>query len=324
MRIARLEKDQRALVLDLDPLMMMDRLDFPDAFALLAVQSDEKRREARPVGILIAEVHGELLVLDWLYVDMAHRMQGIGEQLLIAAFEYAAKNDITQLGAYRNNEYGRAEICPDDERYLREHLFYEERAFAGEWSGNLSLFMMQTGLGHKTQTSMKTTHFRGLTQTQSEEILTKLLSVDQCRTLYPISAQQRYYDPDVSVILTDGNRLRGGLLIQRIERNVPRIVGKQILRTRENILYPVLCCAQSDAEVNCMAAAALKAALMKYEATAQLHIILKTDRYAGILQLIGKDFLVNNQMLIAQVDDYVHAEEQDAQMLSMRRILQLG
>ena len=56
MRITRLERDQRGFVLDLDPLMMLDRLEFPNAFALLAIESDAQTNDDLPAGPLIASV----------------------------------------------------------------------------------------------------------------------------------------------------------------------------------------------------------------------------------------------------------------------------
>ncbi len=324
MRIAQLEKDQRGLVLDLDPLMMMDRLDFPDAFALIAVESDQKTRAARPVGLLIAHRAQELLLIDWLYIEHAHRMRGIGEQLLIAAFEYAAGSKIERLGAYFNDEFGRDAICSGDRNYFDEHLFMETQLLAGEWHMDLQQLAVQTNLLRKIKTPLRVEVLRNLRVEQANEVANQLLLAKQCETLYPIRKEAHFCDPDVSVILLDGDRLQGGLFVQCIERNAPRIERRAIIRTREHILYPMLCCAASDAEVAIMAAAALETALVKYKMNTQLHIILKDDRYAGLLKSVRSELRSSNQLMIARVADYTNSQGNDAQMLSNRRLLQLG
>ena len=325
MRITRLERDQRGFVLDLDPLMMMDRLEFPGAFALLAIESDEQTKDQLPAGLLIATAHEDLLVIDWLCVSAERRMQGIGEQLLVAAFEHAAKNDFVRIGVYMNDEYGRSDICAGEERFFRERLFREKQPLGGEWMIDIQALAMQLGLGNSMQETMKTVFFRRLSVSQANGAVTKLLRMDSCTTLYPIHAKERYYDPDLSVLLFDQEKnLIGGLLIQCVMRNTPRVKVGEIVRTREHVLYLVLCCAPSDDEVRVMATAALKAALMKFKTAAQVHVILKDDRYAGVLEEVLGRLRVNNWLLTAQVEDYRNAKERDERMLGTRRLLQLG
>ncbi len=324
MRITRLERDQRGFVLDLDPLMMLDRLEFPNAFALLAIESDAQTKDDLPAGLLIASVQAELLVIDWLYVAAAHRMQGIGEQLLVAAFEYAAQKGIVRLGAYINDEYGRSDICAGQEHFFRERLFREKQPLGGEWLTDLQTLAMQPGLRTKAQTTAQTGTFRNLSVTQAGDVIAQLLRMEQCDTLYPMRAQERYFDPDASVVLSDQGKLCGGLLIQCVVRDTPRIKGGMIVRSRENILYPVLCCAPSDADARVLAAEALKAAALKYGTDTQVHVILKSDRYAGVMDDAWNRMRVNNRLLTARVEDYRSAKERDDRMLGTRRLLQLG
>lgn len=324
MRITRLEREQRGFILDLDPLMMLDRLEFPNAFALLAVGSDAHTKDDLPAGLLIASLQEELLVIDWLYVAAAHRMQGIGEQLLVAAFEYAVQKGIARLGVYINDEYGRSDICAGQEHFFRERLFCEKQLLGGEWLTDLQLLAMQPGLRTKAQTTAQTGVFRNLSVTQAGDVIAQLLRMERCDTLYPMRAQERYFDPDVSVVLSGHGTLCGGLLIQCVVRNTPRIKGGTIVRARENILYPVLCCAPSDEDARMLAAAALRAATLKYGADTQVHVILKSDRYAGVMDGAWNRLRVNNWLLTARVEDYRSAKERDERMLGTRRLLQLG
>lgn len=324
MRIARLEKDQKGLVLDLDPLMMLDRLEFPGAAALIAIESDAQTEDDLPVGLLIATVHDDMLVVDWLYVAAAYRMQGIGEQLLVAAFEYALQQNVTRLGAYINDEYGRRDLCMGQEHFFKERLFGETQPLAGEWLTDIRTLALQPWLGQKLQTAAQTKTFREFGIAQMSDIVAQLLRLEQCETLYPMDAKKRCFDPDVSVVLFARGKLYGGLLIQCVVRNVPRIVEGKIVRAKENVLYPVLCCAPSVEAARVLAAAAWKAAGQKYGADTQVHVIMESDRYAGVMDETWNRLRVDNHLLIARVADYRGAKERDDRMLGTRRLLQLG
>ena len=73
-----------------------------------------------------------------------------------------------------------------------------------------------------------------------------------------------------------------------------------------------------------LAAAALKAAALKYGADTQVHVILKNGRYAGVMDDAWNRMRVNNRLMTARVEDYRSAKERDDRMLGTRRLLQLG
>lgn len=324
MRIARLAKAQRGLVLDLDPLMLLDRLEFPDTFALIAVETDAVTQENLPAGLLIASLREQEMMIEWLYVAPERRMQGIGEQLLIAAFECAQNMGVVHLCAYLNQEYGRGLVCAGEERYLREHLFYEERLLGGEWICDIRMLAMQNRLREKTVLSENIRSLRELGITKSMEAIADLQRMEACEMLYEVDAKKRYYDPELSYVLTDAAQVRAGMLIQCVERLVPQINGARIVRTKEHVYYPVLFCAQDAQDAQAILSAALRTAVAQCDHSAQVRVILKSSRYAELMNRILPGQRIDNKYLIASVDDYVHAWENDIQEISMRRLLQLG
>ncbi len=324
MRIARLAKAQRGLVLDLDPLMFLDRLEFPDTFALLAVETDAMTQENLPAGLLIASLREREMVIEWLYVAPERRMQGIGEQLLIAAYECAHNMGVAHLCAYLNQEYGRGLVCAGEERYLREHLFYEERQFGGEWICDIRMLAVQKGLREKTALSENIRSLRELGVTKSMEAIRDLQQMEACEMLYEVDAKKRCYDPELSYVLTGDGQVRAGLLIQCVERVVPQVDGIRIIRAKENVYYPVLFCAQGDQDAQALLSAALRTAVAQCDHSAQVRVILKSGRYTELMNRILPGQRIGNKYLIASVDDYVHAWENDMQEIRMRRLLQLG
>ena len=321
MKITRLEKSQRELVLALDPVLMLDRLEMPGSLALVAAESETATGDELPVGLLIATKQSGQLTIDWLYVMPGHRMQGVGEQLLVTVFEHAAQTGIPRLCAYFNEEYGRREICNDEKAYFREHLFVEEQVLGGEWMTDVRTLAAQPPMRGQTEAAVA---FRKLNVTQAEEAIGNLLSREYCETLYPVNPKERYFDPDLSFLLWDGETVRGGLLVQRMTRSVPYVKGQTIIREREEVLYPVLCCAPDDAGMQTLAAAACKSAFVRCDHGTEVRILLKNSRYAGGMNRLLPGQGVNNWLLCAQVKDYLYLQENDSRELGQRRLLQLG
>ena len=53
MKIGRLTKEQIDFFADMDPLLMLERLEFPNCFALAATETDMQTREELPAGLMI-------------------------------------------------------------------------------------------------------------------------------------------------------------------------------------------------------------------------------------------------------------------------------
>ncbi|MDD6038828.1 MAG: GNAT family N-acetyltransferase [bacterium] len=324
MRITCLDMAKRALVLDLDPLMMLDRLEFPASMALLATETDEMTQDALPVGLLIASMQDAQMTIDWLYVVPEKRMQGIGEQLLIEAYHFAARKGAVRLCAYFNEEYGRNQICADEKTYFFEHLFLKEQVLGGEWMTDIKTLEMQMNRCANEVSEADCVSFRTLSVSQASAAIVTLQEQEACEMLYPMDAQTRYYDPDLSVLLTDGTQVKGGLLIQCVERITPQIKANKIIRAKENVFYPVLCCAWNEQDAWKLMSASLKRAVAKYSYSTEVRVILKSNRYAAVLDRVLPGQRVNNSLLTAQIADYYGAKEKDERELGMRRLLQLG
>ena len=68
----------------------------------------------------------DCLIIEWICVAPSYRMQGIGGQLLSAAFDLAKQQQLPEVCAYVNREFGREMVCPGEEVFLGDHLFKKE------------------------------------------------------------------------------------------------------------------------------------------------------------------------------------------------------
>lgn len=311
MKISRLTKEQKEFFLDMDPLMMMDRLEFPNTFALIAIQQNETNGEDIPAGLMICSVHGKVLIIDWLCVSAQYRMQGIGEQLLINAFELAAQAGLENVCAYINQEYGRDAICQGEENYFKERLFHREQKLPGEWFTDLRTISSQPYFSRKGANLPQVISLRRLSVTMVRDGLASLAKMKETAMLYPMNGNADALDADLSFLLLDGEKICGGLLVQCVTRAVPQLRSDVLVRPTENILYPVLFSVKSEPEARALLLACVQAALEKYDPDTDVHIILKTNIYEKLCNYILPYDRTENKILIADVSEYTQQEQQD-------------
>ena len=311
MKIFRLTKKDRELFLDMDPLFMMERLEFPGAFALAAVMEQKKAGEDIPAGLAICLDTGKSIIVQWLCVAMKYRKQGVGEHLLAAVYDVAVQSNYTTVCAYINTQYGRELICTGEETYLRDRLFTETRQLAGEWVTDIRSLQNISILNSMVETEkVRVMPLRALLPGERCEALQLLADRKYAASLYPVEDKLKYLDLDTSVLLYDGDVLSGGLLIQSMERINTRIEENEVRNYTENVLYPVYMCVESAIGVKVLLTAALKAAGEKYAADSEVHILMNEGHYAPVMERILPDSRIESKMFIASVENYL---KQDAE-----------
>lgn len=304
MKISRMTREQKDFFLDMDPLMMMDRLDLPNTFALIATQQNKVIGEDIPAGLMICSLKRRMLVIEWLCVAAAFRMQGIGEQLLVSAFDMASEGKLENIYAYINDEYGRDLICAGQENYFRERLFEREQILPGEWLTDLRTLALQPFFRRNPAASLQAVSFRKLSTTMIRDGVAKLAKMKESAMLYAINGRMDLFDADLSFFLMDGEKICGGLLVQCVKRSLPDVHAEVPVYLTENVLYPVLFCAGSEAEASTLLLSSIKAATEKYALDTDVHVILKNSIYEKLCTYILPEKRINSKLLIADVSEY--------------------
>lgn len=311
MKILRLTRKDEALFWDMDPLCMLERLDFPGAFALAAVLEQEGTRGAIPAGLVICRDTGETIIVQWLCVSAKYRRQGIGEQLLAAVYDAAVQAGYTTVCAYLNQEYGRELLCAGEEIYLKDRLFAETRPLAGEWVTDIrTLERAVLSNSKKNPENVRVTPLRTLPIGERKGALQLLQEKKRAAALYPVKENLQLLDADISCLFYEDGKLTGGLLVQSVERRNAQLQGDTVSYYTEHVLYPVFLCIPSIPAAKPLIAAVLKAAAEKYGADSEVHILLEKSTYAPLVENLLPGSRIKNWFLIASVDDYLEQEEQ--------------
>lgn len=305
MKIAILREEQKDYFLDMDPLMMLERLEFPNTFALAATETNAQTTEELPAGLMICSLQSDSLIIEWLYVASQYRTQGIGEQLLLTAFQMAEQNQLSTVCAYINQEFGREQICSGEETFFKDRLFTEEQQLPGEWITDLRTLSEQPYFKQQPDSLPSVTPLQQMTRAKAREAIASLAALEQASMLYPAADQRAVFDEELCFLLISGGEVCGGILVQCISRHLYEISDDTIVNSeKQNVLYPVLFATNSALEETALLSSVMEAASKKYEPDTEIHIILRNDAYAGLMHAIMPENNPKSKLLIANVADY--------------------
>lgn len=311
MKIGRLTKEQIDFFADMDPLLMLERLEFPNCFALAATETDMQTREELPAGLMICAKSDERLIIEWIYVAPSYRMQGVGEQLLVEAFDIAKQLQLPEICAYVNREFGREMVCPGEEEFLKDHLFDKEQQLPGEWLTDLRTLSEQSYFKQQKERLPFVTPLQQLTRAKMREALDSLASLEGAAMLYSAAEAGAYLDEELSFLISAKGEIRGGILVQCISRNLYETAGDTLVQAgKEQVLYLVYFCAQSEQDEKALLLATMEAAEKKYAPDTEVHIISRSNICDRLMHEVLPEGGTPCRLLIADVAEYYDQIEQ--------------
>ncbi len=304
MRISRLTKEQREYFQSMDPLMMMERLEFPGSFALAAIAEDEKNKKDIPAGLMICTIQRKNIRIDWMFVAAKYRTQGVGEALLLQVLDAAIAGEFTTISAYFNEEYGRDLICSGEEKFFRERMFDEEHALHGECVTDVKSLAIQN-ISHKQLEEVP--YIRSLQRVPVEVVKKGILSLAESEEndgLYDIVRARELFDRELSFLVLEKDRAVGGIFVQHISTDYFDIQEGNIVKKTKETLYPVFWYGRNEQEERELLNAFVQAAKKKYSPDTDVHIVLTRNNQAEIMEELLPGQKINNKLLIADVQDF--------------------
>ncbi len=304
MKISRLRKEHKEYFLGMDPLMKMERLSFPNAFAFAATVENEKTKTDIPAGMMICTLQEKEIFIEWLYVDPAFRMQGIGEALLVNAFDIAEKANLQAVCACFDGQYGRDFICHQEEIYFKQRMFETERMLPGEWLTDLRTLVAQPYFAKISENLKQVIPLKKIPRSSVLKSIFALAEMAGSASVYPVEEMRRFFDEDLSVLKIKDKKICGGLLIQCVENDESDVHDKKTIKWKRHVLYPILLCAESEEDTKELLYFALQAAVKKYGKDADVHVIAKNQAQRELMEQIlpGEGF--ESKLLLAEIASY--------------------
>ncbi|MBR1669309.1 MAG: GNAT family N-acetyltransferase [Butyrivibrio sp.] len=116
MKLVKLDNKSAELFRELDPFDYLHGQGAFPTFALGCVNESDVMDE--PAGLVICYRDRSVLVVRWIFAEPWYRGRGVSDMLLSAVFEIARNEGAEYVGALLSNEYGREEVCPDEEAFF--------------------------------------------------------------------------------------------------------------------------------------------------------------------------------------------------------------
>lgn len=275
------------MFVDMDPLMYTERLAMPDRMAIGATVFDEKLKEERPAGLMMCIRRHNMLFIEWLAVRREYRVQGIGEALLIRAFEAAQRERLPQVCAYMNEEYGRGEICPGDREYFMDRLFQRQLELPGEWeleAGQLLKKLSAKETGEKTVARS----LQSVGKTEGLRLIEELKKEKNFEENYDLAGHYRLLSHDESFLYERGGRIKAAIFLQRAGESLYQVgfYAENEEAARIVIKHAMSCVARTDGR----------------DATVRFSPLKK--RYGQYLEKLAPGKKIRNYIMAAEVSAY--------------------
>lgn len=314
MKITQITKENREYFLSMDPLMMMEYLDYPDTFGLAATVEDEESPKDIPAGLAIVTMMPDSLMINWLCVEEEYRIQGIGEQLLARIFDIAESRGNDTISAYFNQQFGRDMYCAGEEEYFRQRLFEKEKEFPGEWLTDLRTLLNLPQWKQDVTSSHKVISLSKLPSYRRKESLSLLPQAE---------GKLACADLELSALLYDGDRACGILLAQLVKIDYYDLENEKLIKRTKEVLCPVYLQTESLEDSKVLVKAVLDAAKEKCAPETEVHIVIKQmmkEEYVSLLESLPPYSKVEGKLLVAEVKDYSWQKELEEKLLEFERL----
>lgn len=299
MRVFRITKKEYKYFENMDPWNYLERLELPSYFALGVMEESKNKKEEIPAGYVICKIHEEGLMIEWLYVNKAFRMQGIGEALLICLYELAEKNGYRKLYACFHMEDGRSEFYPQEEQYFAERLFEPYPSCAKDILMNLQTLETLPFFQQKAEIKHKMYPLSVIDLDKLKCDIKELATRQDAMKLYDIEGKGHLFDENISVLMYENDRVCGAALYQTV-----RSTGNSSGKNERVVIYPVYIYSELIEDEKNLLYCTLLLANKKYKKDTDVRILIRSEKGIQLLETIVHAQSEKSRMMIADVATY--------------------
>ncbi|MBR1623736.1 MAG: hypothetical protein IJ675_07505 [Pseudobutyrivibrio sp.] len=245
MDIIRLEKEQMKYFADMDPFLLGERLDLPNYFAVGALVHNKSKNTDVPMGLMICSMIEQGLVVEWICVGERFRSYGIGEKLLIAAFDLAAELGTGKIFAYINElseSFTESQLM-----YLKDRLFSEEYPVLGERKAPLGEMVADEAALKGDNYNIVA--FSAFPEKGRKKAFEDFVKLDNTLFNYPFELEDEGYDSKKSFLLLDKDRICGGLFTKQVGQTIHvTAISMNTVEAGEALFAKLIAAVKKDAD----------------------------------------------------------------------------
>ena len=285
--IVRVRPQDADLFAQFDPFDRLNMLAMPNSFALGALEANENG-EYSPAGLMVAHTTEDSLCINWMGVDSSRQNKGIGEKLLLKAYEIADGGGVRNLCAMISTEYETRKFGKNSEHFFEDRLFETMKEIPPEYIGDLRGLSKLEYMKQDLKIMPKPVSLAKLTSPQIKSALAQLEQIPQASKLCPVQGLKENLDLDLSFVFLDAGEAFGGLLVRNLDA----------------CLLPVYLYSESPYEESALILNSFNAAKSVYGMTAMVQIYCTSEKLIPLMERIFADKKDRGKLLVADMDDY--------------------
>ncbi len=219
MNFFRLTTKDAHLFERLDPYGWLSLLKCPGAFALGCMQ-EEDEAPLPDAGLLIAPATKRDITIHWLAVGEAAEGLGIGSELLKRMFESAVSAGIPRLNVMIAPSYEKENFSAKAESFFEERFFTDKAVLPGIWQGTLFQLMQGKAFQNLPANLPEAVQLSKYPANIRYDMIRQLLDLDGHMNSFDITAGDDSYDPQLSYVILDEEKVWGGLIVRRLSESL--------------------------------------------------------------------------------------------------------
>lgn len=287
MRVLKLNRNEQQYFLEMDPLMLMERGNVGDSYVLGGVLEDESTGTDIPVGLAVCSETEDTLMIIWLSISSKYRRQGYASELMNEIILRAVEGKKKYIGAYFENSFLRKTLCLGEREFFQGRGFIRRQSLSGEWFSDVKTALKQLNF-EKRPDGHSVNAMSEFPKTALAQYMTEIIANENTAVLSKLERRSREFDEAVGQIMLDRNG---------------HVTGALLVDTIGDVLYPVAFLADSTEKQRELIYEALNAAAKKYGRDMPIHVILQTERFAGIMNSLLPEMALENYVLFAETEE---------------------
>ena len=289
-RFVRIKKEDAKYFSYLDPYEKLRLLTLPMGLAMGVLKNEEGK--VKPVGLLVATVSEETIIIEWMAVDPEHRWRGIGEEMLYRMFRIAEDADLSTLSVAVMPEYGKERMLRGAEKYFAERLFTTEHSIGGD--AEITLGELSDGpiVKNPPKEQPGILSLSEMNGQERWECIKRLAALDNATYTFSPKIINAALDTACSVLCKNNASLEGGLLVC--------FAG--------DTLYPLYHYAKNGSVSAAMIARAVTVAEKKYGPNRMVSLMMRQED-TGVLALKVLGYEPKGKLLSAEVKNFQAEQE---------------
>lgn len=216
----QIQKEHIPYFKELDFYDALDQLVWPDYFAIGAtIQNDEDGKD-HPVGLMVARIDEDRIVITWLYVSEMYRGLDIGSGFVSLMFKESKARGFDTLSVRIPAIYEKNGLPWNPRGFFGASRFATEEVELPEWNFFAASLYGRKDIFLRTKKMDDIRPFSELSDESLKRLYQMVAKKHGSSLPYDIHTIRPYVDRELSYVLIDNKEVKGIIFVQKTGNNI--------------------------------------------------------------------------------------------------------